>query len=125
MANNGKKIALLGVCAGLAMSAIDAMKSSETVWDADALGAQSGKTNEAGRLESIASNVVSGPRASQSLGHAWYKLSEKVMVDGVVIGHDESMIQGGDFVKAQSGCYAACYGNCYGNCYSNCFSADS
>lgn len=121
------------LCAGLALSAIEAMAATQTPWNlrelADAPKAD--PKTQTGRLDAIGENIVSGQRASQSMGHAWYRLAERMEVDGeplLTLYQKEGL---GDFLLAmdQAGgssgagsCYAACYGNCYGNCYSNCYS---
>lgn len=136
MNEQGKKIAkgaALSVCAGLALSAIDAMASTKQTWDVRELAGQDLQGPSAQRLGAIADHIVAGPRASQSLGHSWFKLAERMSVDGKLLlefYQDEGL---GEFLNSpssvagmqQAACYAACYGNCYGNCYSNCFSADA
>lgn len=133
-----------GICAALAMSAIDAMAYSDAKWEINTIPTEpiKEKTNtienteapenatnieQKKRWEAIGEHIVSGPKASQGLGHAWYQLANKMQIDGKALS-DAFVEEGlGEFIKTQAAgqCYNACYGNCYGNCYSNCFSADS
>lgn len=137
-----------GICAALAMSAIDAMAYSDAQWEMNTNDQtdlskeqvipattnitstnlnNTATTEQAKRWEVLGEHIVSGPKASQGLGHAWYQLANKMQVDGKALS--EAFVQEGlgEFIKTQAAgqCYNACYGNCYGNCYSNCFSADS
>lgn len=119
------------LCAGLALSAVEAMAATDTSWSlrelADAPKAD--PASQEGRLDAIGENMVASQRVSQSMGHAWYRLAERMEVN------DEPLLEiyqkeglGNFLLAQQSGssgagsCYAACYGNCYGNCYSNCYS---
>lgn len=140
-----------GICAALALSAIDAMAYSDAKWEINSsvekepskqsvevpVGSVSHSLEESTasseldaqskRWEAIGEHIISGPKASQGLGHAWYQLANKMQVDGKSLS--EAFVEEGlgEFIKTQAAgqCYNACYGNCYGNCYSNCFSADS
>ncbi len=120
------------LCIGLALSAIDAMAMSVSHWDAKELrGAElEDPASPEGRLSAIAEQAVESQRASQSMGHAWFALSERMEVDGKPLTalYEEEGISGLMLAQATStdaagACYTACYGNCYGNCYSNCYSA--
>lgn len=118
------------LCAGLALSAVESMASTDTSWELEnltqALVADPG--SDQGRLSSIGDYVVSGPKASQSMAHSWYRLSERMTIGGeplLAIYEREGL---GAFIKTAGtgsagvgACYTACYGNCYGNCYSNCY----
>lgn len=118
----------VGICAALALSAIDAMAYSGAQWDIKQIEAhQTDGDANLKRWEVIGEHIVAGPKASQGLGHAWYQLAQSFEIDGVALSEAYEMEGLGEFIKAQAAetCYAACYGNCYGNCYSNCFGADS
>lgn len=118
------------LCAGLALSAVEAMASTDSSWELDNLtqALSVDPSTEAGRLNAIGDHVVAGPKASQSMAHAWYRLSERMTLSGeplLSIYEKEGL---GEFIKTQAtgsagpgACYTACYGNCYGNCYSNCY----
>lgn len=130
MSDLAKKIGPV-LCAGLALSAVEAMASVGSSWELNNLSRveKADPTTERGRLEAIGDHVVAGPKASQSMAHSWYRLSERMTLAGeplLTIYEKEGL---GEFIKTQGAsgsagagaCYAACYGNCYGNCYSNCY----
>jgi hypothetical protein len=129
MGDLSKKIGPV-LCAGLALSAVEAMASTDAKWEIEALTQAVGAepSTEAGRLDAIADHVVAGPKASQSMAHSWYRLSERMTINGeslLSIYEKEGL---GEFIKTAAtgstgagACYTACYGNCYGNCYSNCY----
>lgn len=129
MSNLVKKIGP-ALCAGLALSAVEAMASIESSWSIEGLAnaERANVASESGRLEGLGEHVVAGPKASQSMAHSWYRLSERMTLGGeslLAIYEKEGL---GEFIKTQASgsagagaCYAACYGNCYGNCYSNCY----
>jgi hypothetical protein len=129
MSNLVKKIGP-ALCAGLALSAVEAMASTDSAWELESLtqATQVDPASDHGRLGAIGDHVVGGPKASQSMAHAWYRLSERMTLGGeplLAIYEKEGL---GEFIKTQAAgsagagaCYTACYGNCYGNCYSNCY----
>lgn len=119
------------LCAGLALSAIEAMAATQTPWSLRELAEapKSDPTTQTGRLDAIGETIVGGQRASQTMGHAWYRLAERMEVDGEPLLEMYQREGLGEFLLAQQtgsssagSCYTACYGNCYGNCYSNCYS---
>lgn len=120
------------LCIGLALSAIDAMAMSVSHWDAKDL-ATPGATDPyspEGRISAIGEQAVSSQRASQSMGHAWFALSERMEIDGEPLSalyekeglSSDLLLAQATSTDAAGACYTACYGNCYGNCYSNCYS---
>lgn len=119
------------LCAGLALSAVEAMASTEGSWELENLrqAVRADPSSDHGRLGAIGDHVVAGPKASQSMAHAWHRLSERMTLGGVPLlsiyekeGLGEFIKTGGASGSAGAGaCYTACYGNCYGNCYSNCY----
>lgn len=134
---SGKKLAP-ALCIGLALSAIDAMAMSVSNWDLNDLGAAAQQDDPAspeGRISAIGEQAVASQRASQSMGQAWYALSQRMELDGKPLAkiYEEEGLDGftltAGSTDAAGACYTACYGNCYGNCYSNCYanchSADS
>lgn len=118
------------LCAGLALSAVEAMAATDTSWEIEPL-ARAGKVDpstQQGRLSAIGDHVVAGPKASQTMAHSWHRLAQRATVGGVPLLEIYEREGLGEFIKAQSSgsvgagaCYTACYGNCYGNCYSNCY----
>ena len=118
------------LCAGLALSAVEAMAATNSTWELENLtqSVQLDPSTEEGRFGAIGDHVIGGPKANQSMAHSWYRLSERMTLAGeplLAIYEKEGL---GEFLKTGAtgsagagACYTACYGNCYGNCYSNCY----
>lgn len=75
MATLAKKIGPI-LCAGLALSAVEAMASTDSSWELEALtqATQADPSTPAGRLGAIGDYVVGSQKASQSMAHSWYRL---------------------------------------------------
>lgn len=129
MAGFAKKIGP-ALCAGLALSAVEAMASTDSSWELEALtqATQASPSTPEGRLGAMGDYVVGSQKASQSMAHSWYRLSERMTIKGEALLSIYEREGLGEFIKTQASgssgagaCYTACYGNCYGNCYSNCY----
>ena len=72
------------LCAGLALSAVEAMASTNSTWELENLtqAIQLDPSTEEGRLGAIGEHVIGGSKANQSMAHSWYRLSERMTKSG-------------------------------------------